>query len=348
MHVSCATPKIMAMLKLLGFCAATALLANACADTIEQPDAEAAPILTGEYLGQTPPGLVPQLFAEGVISTALHDDGAPSFSPDGREVYFRKWAVPHDVMGFMRRDADRWTAPTLFREFGRYIVSVPIYKTDGTGAYFLSRRPLDGIGEPADYNVWYADKETAGWGELTALGPALNTPGNEFPHSISASGTLYLQGNYDDALGDYDIYTSRLIDGSYEAPQNLGAPVNTEFTEAAPSVAPDESFIVYTAAGGRESYGSTDLYVTFRSDDGAWTPGINLGLEVNSTVEDKFSALSPDGRYLFFVSHRNADRSYVFSDLTYDELMARNQGPTNGQGSVYWVSTEVIDRVRPR
>jgi len=332
----------------LGLCAATAMAVGACVQTSEGPAAATDTFLTGAYLGQTPPGLVPQLFAVGVISTGLHDDGAPRFSPDGSEIYFRKWAVPHDVMGFMRLEGDRWTAPTLFREFGRYTVSVPIFKPDGTGAYFLSRRPLDGVGEPADYNVWYADKGPTGWGELTALGPALNTPGNEFPSSISASGTLYLQGNYDDAFGDYDIYTSRLIDGSYEAPQNLGAPVNTEFTEAAPSVAPDESFIVYTAHGGRENYGGTDLYVTFRSEDGTWTPGINLGPDVNSPVTDKFSSLSPDGRYLFFVSHRNADRAPVFSDLTYDELMARNQGPTNGQGSVYWVSAEVIDRVRPR
>jgi hypothetical protein len=75
--------------------AATTILACGAAS---QPDQVG---LTGEYLGQTPPGLEPVLFGEGLISTGLHDDGAPRFSPDGREVYFRKWGVPHDVIGFM-------------------------------------------------------------------------------------------------------------------------------------------------------------------------------------------------------------------------------------------------------
>ncbi|MCP3981836.1 MAG: hypothetical protein GY716_21240, partial [bacterium] len=73
-----------------------------------------------------------------------------------------------------------------------------------------------------------------------------------------------------------------------------------------------------------------------------------LGAAVNSPAADKFPTLSPDGKYLFFVSHRGADRSYVFSDLTYDQLMRRNLGPRNGEGDVYWVSTEVIHRLRPR
>lgn len=47
------------------------------------------PSLTGPYLGQKPPGLTPEVFAPGIITTNLHDDGSPIFSPDGREVHFR-------------------------------------------------------------------------------------------------------------------------------------------------------------------------------------------------------------------------------------------------------------------
>ncbi len=90
------------------------------------------------------------------------------------------------------------------------------------------------------------------------------------------------------------------------------------------------------------------MHVTFRSEDETGTPGVHLGAAVNSPAADKFPTLSPDGQYLFFVSHRGADRSYVFSDLTYDQLMRRNLGPRNREGDVYWVSTEVIHRLRPR
>jgi len=51
----------------------------------ETPDDQAPGItgVTGDYLGQTPSGLDPVLFAEGLISTALQDS-APHFLPDGR------------------------------------------------------------------------------------------------------------------------------------------------------------------------------------------------------------------------------------------------------------------------
>jgi L-ascorbate metabolism protein UlaG (beta-lactamase superfamily) len=46
--------------------------------------------LTDAYLGQTPPGATPQVFALGIISTDANEHSAPSFSPDGNEVFW--WA----------------------------------------------------------------------------------------------------------------------------------------------------------------------------------------------------------------------------------------------------------------
>jgi hypothetical protein len=40
------------------------------------------PVLQGPYLGQTPPGSIPEVFAPGVISTASGWEAALSFSPD--------------------------------------------------------------------------------------------------------------------------------------------------------------------------------------------------------------------------------------------------------------------------
>ncbi|HUV29635.1 MAG TPA: hypothetical protein VMY05_09770, partial [Acidobacteriota bacterium] len=41
------------------------------------------PVLTGPYLGQKPPGLKPQVFAQGLLDPNLH--GCPVFTPDGME-----------------------------------------------------------------------------------------------------------------------------------------------------------------------------------------------------------------------------------------------------------------------
>ena len=307
-----------------------------------------APRHQGPYLGQDPPGLEPRLYAPGLISTSLHDDGPPKFSPDGTEVYFRKWAVPHDIIGHMRQISGTWTAPAQFAVFGRYLVGAPCFKPDGSGAYFLSRRPRSGEGEPDDYNIWYADRTAAGWGDLTYLDEPVNTMDNDYIWSVASDGTMYLQGNYEGGQGGYDIWISEMVDGVHQAAVNAGPPLNTEHVESAPFVAPDESFIVFCSYGRDDVLGSIDLYVSFRDAEGGWGPGINLGPTVNSEQSDKFPALSPDGKYLFFVSGRGADRSYVQSGQTYDELMAINKGPGNGMGDdVYWVSAQVIENVRP-
>jgi hypothetical protein len=43
--------------------------------------------LYGDYLGQTPPGDIPVVFARGIISDKYQQHSAPSFSPDGSEVF---------------------------------------------------------------------------------------------------------------------------------------------------------------------------------------------------------------------------------------------------------------------
>lgn len=40
------------------------------------------------YLGQTPPGSVPQIFAPGIVSLTNRLETYPAFSPDGKDMYF--------------------------------------------------------------------------------------------------------------------------------------------------------------------------------------------------------------------------------------------------------------------
>lgn len=317
--------------------------------SIDESDNNDSPVLSGPYLGQTPPGNTPVLFAPGILSTGIHDDGAPRFSPDGRTVYFRKYAVPHDIVGYMKEIDGVWTNPDLFKPFGNYVFSVPMFIPEAQSALFISRMPKSGAGETADYAIWQAEIQNDRWMNLRYIDTPVNTPGQDYAYSVSANGTMYLQAAYDDSLGMFDLYYSELIDGSYQKAVNIGAPLNTEFSESAPFISPDESFLVYSAYGYDDSVGGIDLYVSFRNDNGTWSEGINLGEGVNSKYDDKFPALSPDGAYLFFVTDRHPDRSYVFSDMTYEELMDLNLRSENGLGGdVYWVSSDVITSLDPK
>jgi hypothetical protein len=44
--------------------------------------------LKGEYLGQKPPVMVPEIFATGLVSTENGWEAAVSFSPDGQYIFY--------------------------------------------------------------------------------------------------------------------------------------------------------------------------------------------------------------------------------------------------------------------
>lgn len=89
-----------------------------------QEGASRFPVLEGPYLGQDPPGDVPETFVPGVISSDLNEHGAPSFSPDLTEVY---WSPQYrDIKGgrilLMKIVGDRWSSPhgrLVFRRFSK-------------------------------------------------------------------------------------------------------------------------------------------------------------------------------------------------------------------------------------
>jgi hypothetical protein len=47
------------------------------------PAANDSPRLTGDYLGQSPPGAMPQVFARGIVSTDDLEHSTPAFTSDG-------------------------------------------------------------------------------------------------------------------------------------------------------------------------------------------------------------------------------------------------------------------------
>ena len=318
------------------------ILAGCCPRvTTETQQKAGVPPLQGPYLGQTPPGDIPELFGPGLISTSLHDDCPAVFSPDGRDVYFRKWAVPHDIVGHMHRGDDGvWSAPELFRPDGDHVFLHPIF-VPGTDLVLIEGfRPRDPTAEtPERRGIWQVRREGERWLDWTWS--ELNFSTGASVWSVAADATVYLQAPSAKGRGR-DFYAARRSADGWEAPLPLDIPLDG--AGRMPCVAPDQSYLVYSLVGRNDGYGNNDLYASFRHNDGTWSDPLNLGAPVNSPYDEKFAALSPDGAYLFYVSTRAPDRRHTYLDLTYAELIDLNEGPGNGlgRGDVYWVSTRVI------
>jgi Tol biopolymer transport system component len=190
------------------------------------------------------------------------------------------------------------------------------------------------------------ERRGSGWGEPRAFGPRINAEGTfaGYP-SISSTGDLYFFSDREGSIGSEDIFVSRLQNGEYLEPENLGGSVNSELDELDPFIAPDESYLVFSRRA-RET-GDVDLFVSFHEADDSWTVARSLGEPVNSSASEYCPTVTPDGKYLFFTSTRRLHALYSATPLTYEQKIEVLGSPGNGDSDIYWVDAQVIQRLRP-
>ena len=89
------------------------------------------PVLRGAYIGQEPPGMTPEIFAPGIVSTVQGEFNS-AFSPDGREFYFSvNEPGGRETMKFMMQQNDRWTSPLPAPFISPQNDCDPIFSHDG-------------------------------------------------------------------------------------------------------------------------------------------------------------------------------------------------------------------------
>lgn len=333
--------------RISAFALVTLLVACVPSPDEHQPDLPESPALRGPYFGQPPPGSEPEVFAPGVISFGYHEHGL-MFAPDGSEAFYvtSDAGYKHYVIIHLERQDDIWSPPEVATFSGRFRDGAARFSPDGSKLFFSSKRPLPGEVDPKpDADIWMTERTADGWLEPANLGGPVNSGANESRPSISSSGTLYFHTDLD-ADTAYDIYASRFEDGRFQEPEKLNGEINTEHNESAPFIDPNERYLLFQSnrPGG---FGSMDLYVSFRQDDGGWGPPMNLGPAVNSAGGDFTASVSSDGKYLFFGSYRRSQPDR-FRGVSLKELLALYRQPGNGYGTQYWVRAEFLEKLNPQ
>ncbi|MFH1196489.1 MAG: hypothetical protein V1720_12370 [bacterium] len=253
------------------------------------------PKLSGPYLGQKLPGMTPEIFAPGILSTK-EDEYAFEINKSGDEILFIRKSK---IMLASKNSDGSWTDPSIASFSGKYIDDEPCFSPDGNKIYFMSRRPAKA--SKNNSNLWVVEKNNGKWGEPKIVKlPVLSKP----PHAptISSKNSIYDDG----------ISIIQFKDGKYLEPKSI-----TGLKGMYPFIAPDESYIIYSA--GYSANNGADLYISFKRKNGNWSEGKSLGNEINSSRHESNPFLSPDGKYLFFSRGFN----------------------------IYWVSANVIEELRP-
>lgn len=278
-----------------------ALMAN-CQNTVKD-----FPVLKGPYLGQTPPGKIPKLFAPGIVSRdGYFEHSAAIFSPDGDEVYWsgKPEGTRYFEICFMKLTNGRWAEPkTAFshkeKNFGN-----PVFSADGNKLFFDSER-----------DIWYVERTDDGWTEPIQVSSLINTNGSETFRSITKDGSIYFSRYNANASSEgklHEVYVSRIKNGNYTTPIKLGKNINSDdVKEYGVFVAPDESYIII-----QEASLSSEFVIIYKMNDGSWSERINLNVGWA-----QFPSVSPDGKYLFFMTRDGIawrDASFI------DELKPKN------------------------
>ncbi len=270
---------------------------------------------SGPYLGQTPPGLTPELFAPDIISKSGRSEYGMSFSPKRDEMYFsvqKKFGVPAAIY-FSKLEDKQWTSfkKANFTQGKKAGEMEPNITADGKKVYFTAYNA-----DFSDTKIWYAERYKNGWGQAQKLASPINQD-EVMTSTLANNGDLF----YTNLSREFKTYYSPNVNGKY--PKTLKADI--EFGAHA-FISPTQDYLIVDSRNKEdENRTDADLYVYFKKKDGTWTKPIPFDSEVNSSFDETVATLSPDGKYLFFSRRTKGE-----------EL------------DLYWVSSDVIEKLRPK
>lgn len=121
----------------------------------------------------------------------------------------------------------------------------------------------------------------------------ISSDGNEIYFSTSS---------LPDAYGSCDIYYITFSEGRWSAPRNINS-INTSNWESQPCVSADGKELYFVR--GNKKLGTTDLFVSYRDDNGSWSKAERLGPKINTDGNERSPFIHHDGKTLYFSSDKH-------------------------------------------
>jgi len=264
------------------------IITSACSKESGTEPAPVPPVVianpSGAYLGETPPALTPKIFSAAFISPTTSFDFAPTFSADGKEIYFtrRTGAASAQNIYESHQVNGTWTTPAPVPFSTGYMAMESHLTPDNRTMYYVWQKT-------GQEGIWAVDRTTTGWSAARFVGQGMFV-------SSDLTGQIYLT---DLRNNPATVSKVSLSGGLFNNYQIL-------WTGAHPCIAPDGSYLVFDVDGG------THLKVCFLQQNGTWGNPVDLsqhGLPVSAGI----ASISPDGNYLFYLY--NSDIYWVSTDL---------------------------------
>lgn len=182
-------------------------------------------------------------FSEAIFSEV----SKKGFKVEGRKVY------KPQLYSIRISDNEIYDRKKLDFVKNEYSYSQAAFSPDGSVLYFVSDLPCEKKGT----NIFYSKKTIDGWSEPIIV-DSINSNGNEmFPTLLGDK--LYFSSTEFNSIGGLDLFESKLVDGKWSSPINLGPTINTGFDEFSMIFNPDRKSGYFTS-NRDNGFGSDDIY----------------------------------------------------------------------------------------
>lgn len=243
------------------------------------------PVLKGPYLGQKPPGLTPEIFAPGIISSKEFIEFKGCFSPDGKEYFFYKHALPEFIptVFFTKVENGAWTEPVELPITKGARAAHPCISHDNQRLFFTWSFGRE-QNKPSGF--YMSTRTDSGWSFPKYVGKGMFLTSDN-------SGNLYTTESVWGDQPKHYLARVTLDNGLFTQYERMTIHPHYE-NQTHPCIALDGSYMIFDIDVENGS-----LFVSFKGEDGKWGEGIDLtkhGIKPDS----RGAYISPDGKYLFF------------------------------------------------
>ena len=135
---------------------------------------------------------------------------------------------------------------------------------------------------------------------------AVNSADAETHACFNVDGTtIYFTSNRPGGYGGFDLYkVTKLPNGEWSLPLNLGPSINTEYDETAPFMHPD-GVTLFFSSNGHQTMGGYDIFETTVDEESfTWKTPKNVGYPINTTTDDVFYVTSVDASRAYYASEK--------------------------------------------
>ncbi len=218
-----------------------------------------------------------------------------------------------------------------------YSELIPIIAPDGKTIYFVRDNCPENVDDDKDHNdIWFATKNGEKWSKAKNIGRPLNNSGHNFIIAVTPdNNSVILNGTYTafgEEGGNGISISNRLNNDTWSIPREVEIEnfYNDDKYQNF-SFSADLQVIVMALQRSDDTYGESDLYVSFRKSDGTYSEPVNLGNTINTTDEEGTPFIAADGKTLYFYSqgHNGYGSADIFVSKRIDESWTKWTTPLN-------------------